>query len=51
MYVCHEKVTPSWIVDDDDIYMPKLPTLARSCSASASVREWMMIITNFDFKI
>ena len=23
MYVCHEKVTPSWIVDDDDIYMAK----------------------------
>ena len=27
MYVCHEKVTPSWIVDDDDTF---LPTLARS---------------------
>ena len=24
MYVCHEKVTPSWIVGDDDIYMAKL---------------------------
>ena len=21
MYVCHRKVTPSWIVDDDDIYI------------------------------
>ena len=21
MYVCHKKVTPSWIVDDDDIYI------------------------------
>ena len=23
MYVCHEKVTPSWIVDDDDFFPPR----------------------------
>ena len=33
MYLsCHEKVTPSWIADDDDIYMPKLPTLPSHCT-------------------
>ena len=25
LYVSNEKVTTSWIVGDDDIYMPKLP--------------------------
>ena len=40
MYLsCHEKVTPSWIIDDDDIYIMKWPNWKSQASAHSQARR------------